>query len=195
VTRARRFLLLAALLSTLTPAPARAQIFIASRPDPPFAVGPLTIRATVTAALTPVELEVRWALDIPPGKSRVGIEQDIFLLWPGEVTSPLGTGKKDDALAQYVEARGEFETAIRLNPKLYDAHYLFARTCFQEGKLEEAVRHYADAARVRPEASRPRCSAGSVTSWRKSGDVRAWSMSPSATSPPTAAISGPAAAR
>jgi len=106
VTRARRFLLLAALLSTLTPAPARAQIFIASRPDPPFAIGPLTIRATVTPALTPVELEVRWALDIPPGKSRVGIEQDIFLLWPGEVTSPLGTGKKDDALAQYVEARG-----------------------------------------------------------------------------------------
>ena len=101
-----RVLLLAALLLTLTAAHARAQIFIASRPDPPFAVGPLTVRATVTPLLTPVELEVRWALDIPPGKSRVGIEQDIFLLWPGEVTSPLGPAKKDDALAQYVEARG-----------------------------------------------------------------------------------------
>jgi hypothetical protein len=106
MTMAWRVLLFAALLLMLTPAHARAQIFIASRPDPPFAVGPLTIRATVTQLLTPVELEVRWALDIPPGKSRVGIEQDIFLLWPGEVTSPLGPAKKDDALAQYVEARG-----------------------------------------------------------------------------------------
>ena len=53
-----------------------------------------------------MDVEVRWALGIPPGKSRVGIEQDIFLLWPGEVTSPLGPAKKDDALARYVEARG-----------------------------------------------------------------------------------------
>jgi tetratricopeptide (TPR) repeat protein len=40
------------------------------------------------------------------------------------------------------EARREFETAIRLNPKLYEAHYFYARACMQEGKLEEAVRHY-----------------------------------------------------
>lgn len=90
----------------IAPAHADAQIFIASRPDPPFAIGPLTIRATVTPSLTPVELEVRWALDIPPGKSRAGIEQDIFLLWPGEITSPRGGTAGDKALAQYVEKRG-----------------------------------------------------------------------------------------
>jgi hypothetical protein len=107
MTLARRFALLAALLLTLTPAHARAQIFIASRPDPPFEVGPLTIRATVTPALTPVDVEIRWALEVPPDKSRVGMEQDIFLLWPGEVTSPLGPAKKkDDALSRYVEMRG-----------------------------------------------------------------------------------------
>ena len=88
-----RFALLAALV--LAPAHAHAQIFIASRPDPPFTIGPLTIRATVTPSLTPVDLEVRWALDIPPGKSRVGIEQDIFLLWPGEVTNPQGHAAGD----------------------------------------------------------------------------------------------------
>jgi hypothetical protein len=103
---ARRFALFAALLLTLTPVHARAQIFIASRPDPPFEVGPLTIRATVTPSLTPVDVEVRWALDVPADKSRVGIEQDIFLLWPGEVSSPLGQRTKEDALARYVEARG-----------------------------------------------------------------------------------------
>jgi hypothetical protein len=99
-----RFALLAALV--LAPAHAHAQIFIASRPDPPFTIGPLTIRATVTPSLTPVDLEVRWALDIPPGKSRAGIEQDIFLLWPGEVTNPQGRAAGDKALAQYVEKRG-----------------------------------------------------------------------------------------
>ena len=31
----------------LTPAPARAQLFVAARPDPPFTIGPLAIRATV----------------------------------------------------------------------------------------------------------------------------------------------------
>jgi len=104
VTMVLRSVLLAAVV--LAPAHAHAQIFLASRPDPPFAIGPLTIRATVTPSLIPVELEVRWSLDMPPGKSRVGIEQDIFLLWPGEVTSPLGPATGDKALAQYVEKRG-----------------------------------------------------------------------------------------
>ena len=90
----------------LAPAHAHAQIFIASRPDPPFAIGPLSIRATVTPSLTRVDLEVRWALDIPAGKSRAGIEQDIFLLWPGEVTNPQGSAAGDKELAQYVEKRG-----------------------------------------------------------------------------------------
>jgi Tfp pilus assembly protein PilF len=31
---------------------------------------------------------------------------------------------------QHAEARLEFETALRLNPKLYEAHYLYARACF-----------------------------------------------------------------
>jgi tetratricopeptide (TPR) repeat protein len=52
---------------------------------------------------------------------------------------------------QYAEAHREFQTAIRLNPKQYEAHYLYARACVQEGKLEDAVRHYEDAASVRPE--------------------------------------------
>jgi tetratricopeptide (TPR) repeat protein len=52
---------------------------------------------------------------------------------------------------QYAPARQEFETALQLNPNFFWAHYFYARTCFQEGKFEEAVRHYQDAARVRPE--------------------------------------------
>jgi tetratricopeptide (TPR) repeat protein len=46
-------------------------------------------------------------------------------------------------------ARLEFETAIRMDPRLYEARYFYARTCFQEGKLEEAARLFREAAEVR----------------------------------------------
>jgi len=102
---ARSVLFLAALSFFVVPVPASAQIFIASVADPSFAVGPLTIRATVTPSLGPVDVEVRWSLDVDTGKSR-GTEQDIFLLWPGEVSSPLGDSKGDKTLEKYVETRG-----------------------------------------------------------------------------------------
>ena len=40
---------------------------------------------------------------------------------------------------------------MRLNPKLFEAHYLYARACIQEGRLEEAVKHWENAAAVRAE--------------------------------------------
>lgn len=52
---------------------------------------------------------------------------------------------------RYAEAEREFELAIRLNPRLFDAYYFYARTCFQQGKHAEAVRLYEQASRVRPE--------------------------------------------
>ena len=103
---ARRLVLAFALLALVAPTPVAAQIFIASVADPAFAIGPLVIRATVMPTLTPVDVEIQWALDRDPGKSRAGVEQDIYLLWPGEVTSPLGPAKGDKTLEKYVEARG-----------------------------------------------------------------------------------------
>ena len=77
VTLAHRLtLFLVLLLLVIVPAPASAQIFIASVPDPSFAIGPLTIRATVMPSLSPVDLEVRWSLDVDAGKSRAGLEQE-----------------------------------------------------------------------------------------------------------------------
>jgi serine/threonine protein kinase/Tfp pilus assembly protein PilF len=46
-------------------------------------------------------------------------------------------------------ARIEFETAIRMDPRLYEARYFYARTCFQEGRLEEAAQLFREAAEVR----------------------------------------------
>ncbi len=51
----------------------------------------------------------------------------------------------------YTEAEQEFETAMRLDPKLYEAPYFYARTCWIEGKLEKAARLFELAAELRPE--------------------------------------------
>ena len=52
---------------------------------------------------------------------------------------------------QYGLAETEFERAIELNPKLYEAYYFYARACKQEGKIEEAVSLFEKAMEVRPE--------------------------------------------
>jgi serine/threonine protein kinase/cytochrome c-type biogenesis protein CcmH/NrfG len=49
------------------------------------------------------------------------------------------------------EAEAAFETAIRLNPALFEAHYFYARHCFVRGELEKATRLYERAWRLRPE--------------------------------------------
>jgi len=48
-------------------------------------------------------------------------------------------------------AERHFETALRLNPRLFEAYYFFARDCFANGRLEKAARLFERAAEVRPE--------------------------------------------
>ncbi|MBE0595260.1 MAG: tetratricopeptide repeat protein, partial [Gemmatimonadales bacterium] len=49
---------------------------------------------------------------------------------------------------RYAEAEPEFETAIRLNPALFEPYYFYARTCFQQGKLDRAVSLFERACEV-----------------------------------------------
>jgi tetratricopeptide (TPR) repeat protein len=51
----------------------------------------------------------------------------------------------------YDEADQEFRTALALNPKLYDANYLYARSCFAQGRMEDAARLFEAAELLRPE--------------------------------------------
>jgi len=53
---------------------------------------------------------------------------------------------------RYSKAEREFETALRLNPKLYEAYYYYARACFSQGKLDQAAVLLEQAAAVRPES-------------------------------------------
>ena len=47
------------------------------------------------------------------------------------------------------EAMQEFDTAIELDPKQFDARYFQARVCYQQGELERAVELFEEAARAR----------------------------------------------
>lgn len=52
---------------------------------------------------------------------------------------------------RYEEAAREFETAIRLNPNLFDGYYYFARTMFAAGATDRSAELFRHAAAVRQE--------------------------------------------
>src|SRR6185503_14927829 len=48
-------------------------------------------------------------------------------------------------------AQREFESAIALDPLLYETWYFCARVCFEKGQLTEAARFFEQAAALRPD--------------------------------------------
>ena len=52
---------------------------------------------------------------------------------------------------KYDEADHEFSEAIRLNPLSYEAHYLYARMCFEGGRIERSAELFRRAGEVRQE--------------------------------------------
>jgi adenylate cyclase len=56
-----------------------------------------------------------------------------------------------------IEADQSFDEAIRLNPASFDAHYMYARHCFQSGEFERSVPLYEAANRLRPDDYQPLC--------------------------------------
>ena len=95
-----------AALLLVAPVAAEGQVFLASRPNPEFTIGPLFVRASVTPELSAVTLDVLWSLVIPPTRSGATIQQDLYLLWPNSVGASTADGPPDKALAAYVAQRG-----------------------------------------------------------------------------------------
>ena len=52
---------------------------------------------------------------------------------------------------RHIEAATEFDRAIELDPTLFDAYYLYARSSFEAGNLEKAGRLFEKAQQSRPE--------------------------------------------
>jgi serine/threonine protein kinase/tetratricopeptide (TPR) repeat protein len=74
-----------------------------------------------------------------------------LLLDPGLAEAHLSRGLAISLSKRYDEAELEFQTAIRLDSKLFEAYYFNARACFQQGKLEEAARLFETASQVKPD--------------------------------------------
>jgi hypothetical protein len=89
------------------PAVAHAQVFLASKPHPGFAIGPLFILARVNPDLSAVSVRVSWSLVLGPDTRAADVPQDLYLLWPAEIAPAGGTPVPGDgALRRYVEERG-----------------------------------------------------------------------------------------
>ena len=54
-------------------------------------------------------------------------------------------------LEDFEAAKSEFEQALRLDPLLYDAWYLYARACYAGGEMEKAAELFIKAGEVRPD--------------------------------------------
>jgi hypothetical protein len=97
---------LAAILLCALPCLAHAQLFLASHPNPPFTIGPLFVRASITPQLGPVPIDVFWGLEFPPGRRAGAAGADLYLLWPNAVTGEAKAEKPDPELARSIEAHG-----------------------------------------------------------------------------------------
>lgn len=102
---------LVALLLCAAPDVARGQVFIASRPDPDFHIGPLFVSASVKpadlgAAKVPVTVTVAWSLVLPPRRKAVDVAQDLYLMWPAEVAGTPGAAAADPALVRSLSEVG-----------------------------------------------------------------------------------------
>jgi hypothetical protein len=93
------------------PDSAPAQVFIASRPQPEFTIGPLFVSASIrnkdiARAPGPLAVTVSWSLTLPPQRSATDIAQELYLLWPAEVAGTDGAAGADPALVRQVQALG-----------------------------------------------------------------------------------------
>jgi hypothetical protein len=80
-------------------------VFLATRANPEFEVGPLFVRASVEPSLGPVTVDVLWSLAVPPTRSALGLEQDLYLLWPAALRGEEGA-VGEPRLGEYIRSRG-----------------------------------------------------------------------------------------
>jgi adenylate cyclase len=85
-------------------------------------------------------------LELAEKMSRMALDLD-----PGLAEAHTARGFARSLSRHYREAEDEYKKAIQLNPRLFEAYYFYARTCFAAGRTEEAARLYEQAERVKPE--------------------------------------------
>ena len=84
-------------------------------------------------------------LDKADVASRKAVELD-----PDSAEARASRGIALSVTEQYDESEREFETAILLNPALFEAYYFYARDCVARGKVAKAARLFIQASEVNP---------------------------------------------
>jgi hypothetical protein len=105
LSRAATFVTAALAALLLAADPASAQLFFSAEPNSGFRIGPLIIRASVAPGNEAADINVLWSLMVVARQGSAGA-QDLYLLWPGEVTPSSEIGKADPALAKAVTDLG-----------------------------------------------------------------------------------------
>jgi serine/threonine protein kinase/tetratricopeptide (TPR) repeat protein len=77
--------------------------------------------------------------------SRRAVELD-----PESAEAHTSRGLAESIGKNYAEAEKEFEEATRLNPRLFEAFYLYARCCFAQGEMEKAAELFRKASELDP---------------------------------------------
>ena len=78
--------------------------------------------------------------------SRRAVELD-----PESAEAHASCGLAESLRKNYDGAEKEFEAAIRLNPKLYEPYYFYARSCFSQGRMEKAAGLFKKAGNLNPD--------------------------------------------
>jgi len=77
--------------------------------------------------------------------------RNALLIDPGLAEAHVSRGLAISLSKRYDEAEIEFQTAIRLDPRLFEAYYFYARSCVQQGKPNDAARLFEHASEVKRE--------------------------------------------
>jgi len=72
-------------------------------------------------------------------------------LAPGLAEAHASRGFALELMRRYNDAATEFEEALRIQPKLFDALYLYARSAFSAGRIERSAELFRSAGEARPE--------------------------------------------
>jgi hypothetical protein len=107
------------LLAASPPAPG-AQVFFGSRAGTDLTVTPLFVVGSVAPGTDAAAVEIMFSVLIPSNKSALDLEQDLYLLWPGEVVAagpgPSGIRLPADVAAQVtVIAEGRLRLEAKRN--------------------------------------------------------------------------------
>ncbi len=84
-------------------------------------------------------------------EAAIGASQKALELDPDLAEAHVSHGWAVSLHGQYDLAESEFETALGMNQKLYEAYYFYARTCWAQGKMERAAQLFEKAAEINPQ--------------------------------------------